>query len=233
MAGPQNSNQGGFPKHGDPAPEGDPANLPPEVDEVEEGEEEESEEVEEPDPVAALRSEVEALKADNEQLRKQMPPAQPKPVATPPAGKTKTAWSSLLFSNPDDAVEKIKAEAKAEALEEIRGEYTKDQNAKKFWADFYRKNKDLEDDHDLVELTLNSNLNKLANVPVERAMKELADLTRERIIRYAGGVKGKTRKTLVEGDRGPPSRPAPKPEAQVHSLSEVIRNRRKSRASAA
>jgi len=229
---PKKSDQGGFPE------DGDEINVDPPEDEAtppEDENEEEDEPATPPEPtVAELKRQMEEQQAKHErdmaELRRNQTPAVPK---EPKEEKPKTSYKDLIFTDPDKAVEQIQNEAVEKATALLRGQYERDQGTQKFWNGFYEKHKDLKDDKDLVELTLNSNLPSLANIPVDDAMKRLADLTRERIIRYSGGTKRNGKKAVVEGNSPPSERRAPAIGAEVTSLGDVIRARRRKRASAA
>lgn len=216
-----------FPEDGDLHPEGggDPGDEddPPKPDPK-------------PDPLAELTTRMETMQRTHAEemaaLRRTIPPVEAKKPADPELKKTN--WNDLLFTDPEKAVAQIKAEAVKEAEDKMTASYQKDQGTKKFWDGFYDTNKDLKDDHDLVELTLNSNLSALANIPVADAMKKLADLTRERMLRYSGGVKPRGKKAFAEGSGTPSRKAAEEEHPDVTSLSEIIRARRlRRRASAA
>ena len=183
------------------------------------------------DPLAGLTRQVEALRRDNEALKKQIPPAQPKPAGDPPKD---TDWNNLLFTDPKEAVKQIKKEAREEITRELRGEYTRNESQRAFWRKFYTKNKDLRQDHDLVELTLNGNLGELANIPVETAMERLGDLTRQRILRYTGkAASNRGNKARVEGSGAPTPPRQTEEDNEPVRLSDIIKARRAKRASAA
>lgn len=235
MARRPSKNQSGFPESGDEFPmEDEPPKPKPQEDPVD-PDEEEDDEIEEHEPsseptVAELQRQIQEQNAKHErdlaELRRNQVPATPKePKAEPP----KTDWKNYLFTNPEEAVAQIKKEAKDETAAEMRSQYERDQGQQRFWEGFYDKHKDLKDDDDLVKLTLNSNLATLANIPVADAMKKLADLTRERILRYSGGARPKGRKAFAEGSGVPSARRAAPVEAEVTSLADVIRARRKNR----
>lgn len=212
----------GFPEDGEEFPMGDdPGDTNPEPDKKPE------------DPLSHLTKQVEALQRDNEALKRQIPPATPK-TPDPKDAPAETDWNNLLFTDPKAAVAEIKRQAKEEVTREMRGEYNKAENTKVFWRKFYAKNKDLRSDHDLVELTLNGNLGDLANIPVDTAMERLADLTRQRILRYTGSAaSNRGKKARVEGSDAPtPPREAGEPDEPVR-LSDIIKARRNKRASAA
>jgi hypothetical protein len=233
MARRPKKNQGGFPEDGDELPVDPPENedTPPEE---EQQEEEDEEQEDKPDPLKDMQRQMDQMKTDHAKemadLRRNIGPAAPK---EPKEEKPKTSYKDLIFTDPDKAVEQIQNEAVEKATALLRGQYERDQGTQKFWAGFYEKHKDLKDDKDLVELTLNSNLPSLANIPVDDAMKKLADLTRERIIRYSGGTKRNGKKAVVEGNSPPSERRPPAIGAEVTSLGDVIRARRRKRASAA
>jgi hypothetical protein len=228
---PKKSDQGGFPEDGDEMHVDPPEPRPEDEPDVPE---DEPEEEPEDDPVATMQKQIDQMKADHvkemDALRRTIPPVTPK---EPKEEKPKTSYKDLIFTDPDAAVDLIKKEAVAEAEGKLRGQYERDQGTQKFWTGFYEKHKDLKDDKDLVELTLNSNLPSLANIPVDDAMKKLADLTRERIIRYSGGTRPKGKKAVAEGNSPPSERRPAAIGAEVTSLGDVIRARRRKRASAA
>lgn len=229
----EDPNMGGFPKDGDPAPDDTPPNPEPEPEE-----DEPEEDLPDPpvDEVAELKKQVASMQERHDkeiaELRRAQPPAEPKPQGnTPP----ETDWDNLLFTKPKDAVAQIKKEAKEEVQREMRAEYQKDQGTRKFWADFYTANPDLKEDGDLVELVLAGQMSQLANIPVNQAIKKLGDLTRERILRYAGGKPRGGRRAMAEGSNPPRARAPATEEAEVTSLMDIIRARkdRRRKASAA
>lgn len=221
-ADPEDQGMSGFPKDGDPH---EPAGGdPPEP----EGQEPPTP----PDPIAEIRAEVATLKRQNEELRRNIPPIQPKSAATPEEDP-EPDWDKLLFADPKQAL-KLHGERVAKQVStSLRAEYQKDRGTTEFWNRFYAANPELRQDSDLVEIVLNSNLPNLANIPVEDAYTRLAELTRERILRYAGGAAKERRpKARAEGAGGsrpsPPSAP-PAPDTTVTRLSDVLRTRRQSR----
>lgn len=218
---------GGFPADGEA----------PNMDETPPDPEDEEEEEEDPpvDEVAELRRQMEAQQAKHDkemaELRRAQPPAEPKIREEP----KKTDWDNLMFTKPAEAVDQIKKEAKDELREEMRAEYNRDQGTRKFWADFYTANPDLKEDDDLVQLVLSGQMSQLANIPVSQAIKKLGDLTRERILRYAGGKPRGGKRAMAEGSNPPRARAPAQEEAEVTSLMDIIRARkdRRRKASAA
>lgn len=217
----------GFPKHGDDMAEGDDPSR-----QGDPGDEDDQPTPPTPpvDPaVTELKTKIEAQQRELDQLKRATPPPQPK---APELKKDETDWEKLLFENPAEYTRLLKEQTSKEIEAKLRGEYQRDKSTTAFWERFYTANKDLKQDHDLVEVTLNANLSELANIPIAEAIEKLADLTRTRILRYAGdGPKGK--KARVEG-ANPPSPPRAPPEpTEVTSLSDIIKRRKAKRASAA
>lgn len=219
-----------FPKDGDPAPDDNPTVIDPPEGVLQDDPEDDPPE----DPLKALQKQLDDQKRAHADeiaaIRRQIPPASPKPTPEAPKGD-ETDWDNLMFSDPKKAVALIKKQAKEETQAELRAEYQREQGTTKFWNSFYAKHQEFKRDldHDLIELTLNSNLQSLANIPVTEALDKLADLTRDRILRYAGG-KPKGKKAVVEGAEPPTPRGPPKaPDKRPASLSDVIAKRKDAR----
>jgi hypothetical protein len=184
-----------------------------------------------PEPTEADKK-ISALEAEVANLRRQVAPSEPKAPPVPPKDPVDdTDWDSLIFSKPKEAVKKIMEVTRQETIKEMTAAYNRQEGNKRFWDSFYAKNTqfDREMDHDLIELTLNKNLATLANIPVAEALTKLADLTTDRLLRYAGGTRPKGKKAVVEGSAPPaPRRPTAEP-SRPGSLGDVIKNRRKAR----
>lgn len=221
---PESNAMEGFPADGDEFREANPnpspePNPPPQP---------------QPDPLADMRSRMERIERENADLRRLIPPAEPK---TTPSSLQHTSaldaidWDKELFASPKDAIKKAISIAKEETARELRAEYQRDRGTTQFWDRFYDKHPDLKQDHDLVEITLNSNLSSLANIRVDDAYDKLAELTRDRILRYAGGAAKTRPKARAEGGGATPTQPAPQsqPKAEVTSLSDLLRSRRERR----
>lgn len=211
----------GFPQHGDPAPS-----------DGEELDNEGGNDTEEDDPPSGgetAEQKVARLEAEMADLRRRIPPSEPKQQQPPPQDD-EPDWDKLLYDNPKEAMRLHGQRVADKVKQELTATYQREQGQKVFWDRFYEKNKDLKDDRDLVETTLKSNLNDLANIPVDDAMKKLADLTRDRILRYAGGKpKAGGKKAVAEGAAAPsPPRATPEPEAPS-SLSDIIKARARKR----
>lgn len=138
-------------------------------------------------------------------------------------------WEELLFTDPKAAVALIKKTIRDEVIGEVSQSYRKDQGEKEFWGDFYAKNADLKEDDDLVKTTLQKNLGELADLPVAKAAERLAELTRERIMRYTGQAPKGGKKAVTEGAGQPTAgKKAPEPQAAL-TLSDIIKARRAKR----
>jgi len=181
----------------------------------------------EPDPFADLRREMDALRRDNESLRRAIPPAAPAPAPEPEA---EPDWETLIFQDPKEALRLHGERIREQTKRELRGEYQQEQGTQRFWEEFYREHSDLSDDHDLVSSTMNKHIAEIANLPVSEAMDRLADLTRQRIVKYSkrGGESRRTR-AIAEGSNAPTPRAAAVPETNVTTLSSLIKARRAKR----
>lgn len=223
-------------QHGQPWPEEDDAPLDATNEEL--GEDDDDDDGEQPaaerqpSEMELMRREMALLRQDNAALKKLIPP--PTPVRNEPEeDDDDTDWETLMFADPKAAVRKIEDRAVQRAERKLRGEYQKDQSETKFWDEFYRAHADLQQDDDLVQLTLNKNLADLADLPVSQAMTKLADLTRQRILGYSGG-KGRPKSRAVAEGSSPPSARRPATELQrPTTLSDIIRNRKAARQKAA
>lgn len=189
------------------------------------------------DPLIDMRARMDRLERENADLKRLIPPASPRPPPGPPHPPNsedefdQVDWDKELFANPKEALRKAVNIASTQTEKKLRTEYQRDNGTKEFWNKFYRKHPDLQDDHDLVEVTLNSNLADLANIRVEDAYDKLAELTRERILRYAGGAARTRPKARAEGGGGTPVSQTPSPPAppKVSSISDFLRTRRQNR----
>lgn len=160
------------------------------------------------------------------QLRKLVQPQ----VVEQPKG-----YDTLLFENPNEAINRLKKEIR----EEVVGEYVQDQTQQKFWNGFYSKHKDLsrDDDDFLVRGVLQQNWQTLSPLAPEEASEKLADLTRRQILRYSQKSKVEDEnqpitapRTQVESASRPMPRPAPAREDEgPATLTDVINQRRAAR----
>lgn len=175
---------------------------------------------------------IEALERQIQALGRAIPPvapAKPEPETDP---FDEVDWDAELFQNPKDALKKYGKMQADKIRKELRAEYQQDQSSKSFWTDFYRTNKDLKDDHDLVESTMGKHMSDLANLPVSEAIDKLGDLTRARISRYSQRGKTKTRKVISEGAEAPTRETRRQPAEErltVKTMSDLIKARKNRR----
>lgn len=145
-------------------------------------------------------------------------------------------FEKLIFQDPQKALKMHAEMVRDQVKQEMTQMYQREQGTQKFWNDFYQANPDLKDDHDLVEMTLNANLNDLIDEPVPQAIEKLADLTRQKILRYSGkgqnkddGKSPKRQKAQAEGASRPAPKQPPQEEPGPSTLSDLIRARNKRR----
>lgn len=208
-------------------------------DDVDESENEgdEGEEGNEPDTpkskkgdseLAELRARVERAESEVATLRRATPPATPKTLPGPDPDEEwmkSKQFEEDLFKDPAGTMERRDKIVAKRIKHELQTEYQRDQGTVRFWDNFFQKYPDLKADRDLVEITLNSNLADLANIRVDESYEKLAELTRARILRYAGG-KSRKPKAIVEGADPPKPKVAEEDRPQNTSLGSVIRNMR-------
>lgn len=183
----------------------------------------------------AMEAELTRLREENSLIKRAIPPAEPlqdEPMDDLDNLSTED-FDALLFSNPREALrlnnEKLKRE--------LRSEYTSNQGTTKFWDQFYEANADLKGDDDLVQSTLQKNMNELGNLPVSEAMARLAALTRDRIMGYMKKRKEpRSSRAVAEGANAPAGRgyvpdddDGPKPA----TMSDMLKARRQRRRAAA
>lgn len=221
---------------------------PPEEEEFEEETEEDEDDDAEFEEEALIRSnprtaeerifeledKLDTVTRSYDDLRRAIPPAEPRgeEAADPMDGIN---WDEAIFANPKEALQRYGEIVEERVANRLRGEYQRERGQERFWDDFYKRHNDLirDQDGDIVQMLLNKNLNKFSNMPVDKAMDELADLTRQRIMQYTGKQR-RVKKAVSEG-AAPPSttkRPdmTPKEPPKVRSMSDYIRERRLKRA---
>lgn len=226
----EDNSMGGFPEHGDEFIE--TQNDPGDSNDTPEPNAQEPPERQAP-AKTALEIRLEAIEAENAELKKRIPPVQPKAPAA--EADPEPDWETLMFKDPREAMRLHGERITKQVTTQLRGEYQREQGHATFWSEFYAANPDLKDDKDLVQVTLNSNLSSLANVPTKKAMEQLAELTRDRILRYSGKAPGSKPKpkARAEGAASPTPKPAPAPASNVTSISSLVKARKAKRASAA
>jgi hypothetical protein len=207
---------GGFPQDGDEYNE-----------EHEEHTEEHTLQTSEDDRLAQMQRQIEDLKRANDQLRGMIPPTNPNPPA-PAQVEEEPNWEETFFSDPNGTLRAFGERVAKQVEDRLTRKYQQEQGTNRFWSEFKEKHPDLADDTDLVSATLNANFASIANMPVDEAIDRLADLTRQRILRYSKNSNGgtKSRKAVAEGENPPQPRPTAPAQTNVTTLSDLIRARR-------
>jgi hypothetical protein len=227
---------GGHPAAGNRNPD----EAPDDIDDPGEGDEGDEGEDNTPAPkgkseLEELRTRVERAESEVATLRRATPPAAPKAPAGPDPDEewmNSKQFEEDLFKSPAETLKRRDAIMAKRIKKDLQTEYQRDQGTVRFWDNFYGKYPELKADRDLVEVTLNSHLADLANIPVDSAYEKLAELTRDRILRYAGG-KSRKPKARAEGADPPKPKVAEEEKPQSVSLGSVIRNMRASKTAAA
>lgn len=180
------------------------------------------------------KEEVEGLKTQLAELTNELRTVRaqkPEKVDDEKAKKPKD-WAEAFYKDPNKAIADLRKEIHEEITGQLRSEYQGAQGEQQFWSAFYSEHPDLKEDDDLVKLTLQNNRATLGNLPVEKAAAKLADLTRDRILRYGGKDtrEADRKRPFTEGGGGgkPPKREEPE-EEKVVTLSSVLRDRAKKR----
>lgn len=184
------------------------------------------------DEVSKLKARLTRQEEEMAELRRATPPTQPKSPPTATADPMDAVnWDEELFKDPKAALKKYGNIIATQVRDELTTRYQRDRGTQAFWDKFYQKNPDLKDDHDLVDLTLRSNLAEIGSMTVDKAIGRVADLTRDRILRYAGGAakKGGGKKVVVEGSAPPAPRAPPEKDSKVVGIGDIIRARRQAR----
>ena len=181
--------------------------------------------VQEPDwaaELAAVNQKLARLEGENAALR-QPKQQQQQPKAAEPN------WEELLFTDTNQAVALLKKNVREEITNELTSQYRRDKGETEFWTDFYKDHDDLKADDDLVRTTLQSHMAELADLPVKKAAAKLAELTRDRILRYTNGTTPKGKKAVTEGASQPSGGKKVEQPSKPLTLSDIIRARKAKR----
>ncbi len=181
-------------------------------------------------------SEVERLRREMEDLRKSVtPPVEPKkPDAPQPPNPL------LVLENPEqyqremlayvNGVNALRDQALREEYQKAERARQEDAGRKENWdrqvSKFYQTHQDLVGEEDLVDLVWKQHFEEIRSLPVTEGFEKVADLARERILRYASRGKDKDAPAApkLEGSRTRQSAPvAPAKDEPTGSLSASIR----------
>lgn len=136
-------------------------------------------------------------------------------AVAPTVTQTEKPLSELIFEDPEKAL----AIHEQKVIQKLKAEETQRANEQKFWTDFYKDNKDLSDDTEMVQFVMNKHWGEISQMHPEQASKKIAEYTRKTILRYKGDAGIRTEmptgqaKVGPSGTRSAPSvtesRPAP------------------------
>lgn len=132
-------------------------------------------------------------KAQLDALSAQVTKLTPKEVVKPAAEGTN--YETLLFTNPEEAVRRIKAEIR----EELNGTLAATNAQQSFWTEFYVQNPDLKDADWLVKSILTREMPRMMKMQVPEAIKDLSDTVKGEILKLAKVQPAKDPKGEVEG----------------------------------
>tara|TARA_Y100000310_G_scaffold328985_1_gene398071 strand:+ start:205 stop:1011 length:807 start_codon:yes stop_codon:yes gene_type:complete len=165
----------------------------------------------------------------------------PAPDAAPseePSRESDTDYSSLLFTDTNEALRMHGEEVAKSVTERITGAYQQDQARAIFWDDFYGDNPELKEEAHIVKMVMNNEWEILKDLKGKTVRKKLAELTQKEILRLANKQAGITSKpgattTQLEGDTQPAPAPASdeeKEEAAIPpTLNAAIKERNRKR----
>lgn len=109
--------------------------------------------------------------------------------------------SELIFEDPEKALQihEKRVIQKLKAEEETKRKETE------FWGSFYKENKDLQEESDLVQFTLNKHWSELSTLHPDQAAQKIADYTRKTLLRYRGTAENKQELPSGKAKVGPSS----------------------------
>ncbi|MGI9489190.1 MAG: hypothetical protein ACR2RF_25545 [Geminicoccaceae bacterium] len=183
---------------------------------------------------ALIEAQNQQFQTQLDELRKAPPTAAPAPAPEPAAEPGETDWEKLMMDDPAGFANKIREDV----TKELTSQYQATTAMRDFWGNFYDSNEDLKAHKTIVESVLNQNMGALGNLPATEASGKLADLTRETIVGLVKQFGPKDPKpptpprTAVEAGAGPAATPdASKPAEgeKVLTMTDALRERRKSR----
>lgn len=184
----------------------------------------------ETDPTSAAA--LNALLQNNAQMRQLIEKGFTQPAATPPKKDAAYDYATGLFTEPEVALARLRAEIKQEIVGEVTASYTQAETRKDFWAGFYADNADLVPEKLIVNAVLGRDWDKLKELPAAEASKKLSEAAKKEILRLSGGKSpSDPNPRPVEGvgdGKTPPASGKPG-EEKITSISDVIRARKEAR----
>lgn len=148
-----------------------------------------------------------------------------------------TNYQTLFYTDPDEAVRRIKDEVTTE----LRNEYVQDKALDIFWGDFYRENPELREEDTFVRMVLGSRMDELKDLKGKTGRDGLAKVVQGELLRIQNKAKGgagkRTETRDLEGalpGAEKPSEPADTTTpSRVASLGDAIKDRNLARRKAA
>lgn len=183
-------------------------------------------------------SEVERIRREMEDLRKTVTkPAEPKqPDAPLPPNpllvlqdpeayqREMLAYVNAVNAQRDQALRQEYTQAEQTRQQELDRKMNWDRHV----AKFYQTHPDLVGEEDLVDIVWRQNFDEIRDLPVTDGFERIADLTRNRILRYAGKAKDAPAAPKLEGSRTKQTAPvSPAKDEPTGSLSASIRARQR------
>lgn len=185
---------------------------------------------------AAAAAVITSMQQMNQEMAAMIRNGYKTPAAPAPAPKDEYDYETELFTNPKGAIERLRAEIKAEVKSEMTGQYNAAESQKAFWAEFYSSNKELADEKLIVNAVLQRDWAKLKDMDGPKAAKALAEASKREIMRLTGGKSPSDPDFRpAEGGSGnkmPARKDPPKDEDAPKSLSDIIRARQQQRRNA-
>lgn len=181
---------------------------------------------------AAAAAALTALMQNNAQMADYIRKGYKEPPKDEPKDKKGYDYATGLFTEPEVAIARLRAEIKQETIAEVSAAYTQAETKKDFWTGFYKDNEDLAGEKLIVEAVLGRDWAKLKDLTPADAAKKLSEAAKKEIMRLSGGkspADPNPRPVEGAGD-GKNLRASGKTgDEKVLSLSDVIRARKEAR----
>lgn len=181
---------------------------------------------------AASAAAINALLQNNNQLYDYIKNMTGKPAPKDEGKKPGYDYATGLFTEPEEALKRLREEIKAEVKGEITTAYNAAETQKDFWQGFYKDNSDLSDEKMMVNAVMTRDWAILKDLAPAAAAKKLAEATKKELMRISGGKSpSDDNARQIEGGSTKNSAPAGKKsdDDKVLSLSDIIKKRQEAR----
>lgn len=118
---------------------------------------------------------------------------QPTQAYQPQPASTEKPLSELIFEDPEKALQLHEQRV----IQKLKAEEDQKSRERNFWDSFYKENKDLSDQQEVVQFAMNKHWDELSRLHPEQAQKKIADYTRKTILKFKGT--SETTKELPSG----------------------------------